>query len=408
MKNTPEIRFKGFTDAWVQRKLGEVAEFKNGMNFTKEAMGHGHPFVNLQNIFGRTVVDISSLGLAESSIQQRNEYILRKGDVLFIRSSVKLEGVGEAAIIPCDLFDTTYSGFIIRCRMNDDFSDNFKQFLFRTKLFRSQMLNSATTSANTNINQDSLNKMIINFPIISEQTFIGNFFHILDSTIALYKRKLDGLKQLKKAYLQQMFPQEGEIVPKIRFAEFTGDWEIRKLEKMAVYKNGKGHEDKQAEDGKYELVNLNSISIDGGLKPSGKFIDETDETLLKNDLVMVLSDVGHGDLLGRVAIIPENNRFVLNQRVALLRANKTTIPVFLFYYINAHQQYFKSQGAGMSQLNISKGCVENFKSYIPVTLDEQIFIGDFFYNLDEQIATQQAKLDDLKKLKSAYLQKMFV
>jgi len=258
------------------------------------------------------------------------------------------------------------------------------------------------------INKGEIENIILYTPSKKEQSAIGNFFHALDKIIALYKRKLDGLKQLKKAYLQQMFPQEGEIVPKIRFAEFTGDWEIRKLEKMAVYKNGKGHEDKQAEDGKYELVNLNSISIDGGLKPSGKFIDETDETLLKNDLVMVLSDVGHGDLLGRVAIIPENNRFVLNQRVALLRANKTTIPVFLFYYINAHQQYFKSQGAGMSQLNISKGCVENFKSYIPVTLDEQIFIGDFFYNLDEQIATQQAKLDDLKKLKSAYLQKMFV
>ena len=67
---------------------------------------------------------------------------------------------------------------------------------------------------------------------------------------------------------------------------------------VAEYRNGQGHEDKQSDYGKYELVNLNSISIDGGLKPSGRFVDEAQDTLLKDDLVMVLSDVGHGDLLG--------------------------------------------------------------------------------------------------------------
>jgi len=110
-------------------------------------------------------------------------------------------------------------------------------------------------------------------------------------------------------------------VPKRRFKEFQNAdaWEQRKLGDVTIYKNGQGHEEKQSPQGKYELINLNSISIDGGLKSSGRFIDEAEETLLENDLVMVLSDVGHGDLLGRVALIPENNRFVLNQRVALLR-----------------------------------------------------------------------------------------
>ena len=134
--------------------------------------------------------------------------------------------------------------------------------------------------------------------------------------------------------------------PKIRFKGYEEDWEQRKLGDLTTYRNGTGHEEKQSDVGKYELVNLNSISIDGGLKPSGKFIDEETETLIKDDLVMVLSDVGHGDLLGRVAIIPENNRFVLNQRVALLRNNGFADTKYLFSYINAHQRYFKLQGAG--------------------------------------------------------------
>ena len=159
---------------------------------------------------------------------------------------------------------------------------------------------------------------------------------------------------------------------------------------MATYKNGKGHEDNQSDEGTYELINLNSISIDGGLKPSGKFIEDGSDTLLENDLVMVLSDVGHGDLLGRVAIIPENNRFVLNQRVALLRINDDTNPYFLFSIINRHQDYFKKLGAGSSQLNISRGTVEDFVVDYPCQ-DEQRKIAKCFQNLDTLITLHQSK-----------------
>ena len=181
---------------------------------------------------------------------------------------------------------------------------------------------------------------------------------------------------------------ENNKTPSIRFKGFTDPWEQRKLGELTIYHNGTGHEEKQSESGKYELINLNSISIDGGLKPSGKFIDEETETLLKDDLVMVLSDVGHGDLLGRVAIIPENNRFVLNQRVALLRNNSSVDIKYLFSYINAHQIYFKKQGAGSSQLNISRGSVENFEVLLPHK-DEQQKIGAYFSDIDHLITLHQ-------------------
>ncbi|MDY2511009.1 MAG: restriction endonuclease subunit S [Ruminococcus callidus] len=184
-------------------------------------------------------------------------------------------------------------------------------------------------------------------------------------------------------------------------------WEQRKLGDVTTYKNGKGHEDNQSDEGTYELINLNSISIDGGLKPSGKFIEDGSDTLLENDLVMVLSDVGHGDLLGRVAIIPENNRFVLNQRVALLRINGNTNPYFLFTIINRHQGYFKKLGAGSSQLNISRGTVEDFIVDYPCQ-EEQRKIAEYFQNLDSLITLHQRKCETLKKLKKSMLQKMFV
>ena len=194
--------------------------------------------------------------------------------------------------------------------------------------------------------------------------------------------------------------------PSYRFGEYTEPWAEQKLSEVADYKNGKGYEDRQSDSGSYELINLNSISIDGGLKRSGKFIDKADETLEKGDLVMILSDVGHGNLLGRVAIIPESNKFVLNQRVALLRPRLNSNPRFLYSYINSNQYYFKSQGAGMSQLNISKSSVENFSSYIP-SLPEQTTIGSFFQDIDQLISLQQRKLEVLKEQKKTYLKLLF-
>ncbi|HEL2059802.1 TPA: restriction endonuclease subunit S [Streptococcus suis] len=203
-------------------------------------------------------------------------------------------------------------------------------------------------------------------------------------------------------------PNKERNIPKRRFKAFENAdaWELRKLGELTSYRNGKGYEDNQSDFGKYELINLNSISIEGGLKPSGKFINSASETLNKNDLVMVLSDVGHGDLLGRVAIIPEDDRFVLNQRVALLRNNDYADCKYLFSYINANQHYFKLQGAGSSQLNISKKAVENFVVHIP-SPKEQSAIGTFFSTLDRHITLHQRKLDKLKSVKQAYLSEMF-
>ena len=169
----PELRFAGFADDWEERKLGEIGSFKNGMNFGKDAMGHGSPFVNLQNIFGKNIVDDTTLELAESTEKQKVEYSLIKGDVLFIRSSVKPSGVGEAALVDSNLPDTTYSGFIIRFRPKIDIDNNFKRFAFGTKYVRNQIMARATSSANTNINQDSLSLIQVGLPNLKEQEKIG-------------------------------------------------------------------------------------------------------------------------------------------------------------------------------------------------------------------------------------------
>nr|AAK16650.1 type I R/M system specificity subunit [Lactococcus cremoris] len=401
-KKVPELRFPGFTDDWEERKLGSLTTVVRGASprpiqdpkwFDKESDIGWLRIADVTEQNGRIYhleQHISKLG------QEKTRVLTEPHLLLSIAATV---GKPVVNYVKTGVHD----GFLIF--LNPTFE---REFMFQwLEMFRPKWQKYGQPGSQVNLNSELVRNQEIVLPNYKEQQKIGSFFKQLDNTITLHQRKLDLLKEQKKGYLQKMFPKNGAKVPELRFAGFADDWEERKLSSMTNYKNGKSHEDKQSTSGKLELINLNAISISGGLKHSGKFIDEADDTLQKDDLVMILSDVGHGDLLGRVALIPEDDRFVLNQRVALLRPNTTADPQFLFSYINAHQYYFKAQGAGMSQLNISKGSVENFISFVPI-IEEQKKIGSFFKQLDETIALHQRKLDLLKEQKKGFLQKMFV
>ncbi|WP_282675553.1 restriction endonuclease subunit S [Lactococcus cremoris] len=412
-KKSPQLRFEGFTDDWEERKLSSgLREYTDRVIVEDDKEYYQ---ISVRNNFGGITLRGSKMGNKIGRKRQAKINLTKYPQTLiFTRQTVEQGGIGwvdkycDGAIVtenmPTISLDTSV------------FSKYFLTNLFQTRIFYKNAIldNIEGGSAQIAIHESKFLSSTLLFPNLDEQEKIGQFFKQLDDTIDLHQRKLDLLKEQKKGYLQKMFPKNGAKVPELRFAGFADDWEERKLVSMTNYKNGKGHEDKQSTIGKFELINLNSISISGGLKHSGKFIDEADDTLQKDDLVMILSDVGHGDLLGRVALIPEDDRFVLNQRVALLRPNATADPQFLFSYINAHQYYFKAhqyyfkaQGAGMSQLNISKGSVENFISFVPI-IEEQKKIGTFFKQLDNTITLHQRKLDLLKEQKKGFLQKMFV
>ncbi|UNB89060.1 restriction endonuclease subunit S [Lactiplantibacillus plantarum] len=375
----PQLRFKGFTDPWEQRKLGEVYNFQYGQFNNNPDNGGQYPIYGANGIIGGYDEYNSENAIV---IGHMGAYA---GHVLWAEGKHFVTYNGTMGIADKSILNSNFGYYLV-------VSVNVPKL--------------TAGSGQPFVSYSDLNGIKILIPTIEEQQKIGSFFKQLDNLITLHQRKLAKLKELKQGYLQNLFPKNGSKFPQLRFAGFADAWEQRKLGDLVRYQNGVGHEGNQLDEGKYELVNLNSISIDGGLKSSGKFINTVTRTLKKNDLVMVLSDVGHGDLLGRVAIIPENNRYVLNQRVALLGTNDQTDIKFLFSYINAHQRYFKREGAGSSQLNISRGSVEKFEVLLP-TIDEQKQIGRYCSNIDSLITLHQRKLEKLQELKKGYLQKMF-
>jgi type I restriction enzyme S subunit len=199
---------------WEVSKLGDLGQFKNGVNKDGDSFGHGQPFVNLMDVFGK--ISISSkehLGLIDSTILDRKEYDLNKGDVLFIRSSVKPSGVGLTALIETSLEDTVYSGFLIRYRANKSLSNEFKKYCFSASDFRKRIMAASSVSANTNINQDSLKQLQLIQPSnIDEQVAIGNVFTSMDIEINTIQQRLTKTQQVKKGMMQELLTGKTRLI----------------------------------------------------------------------------------------------------------------------------------------------------------------------------------------------------
>ena len=383
---------------WEQRKLGELGSLKNGMNFSKEAMGIGFPFVNLQNIFGNNVIDVTNLGKAMASDSQLKDYNLLNGDVLFVRSSVKLEGVGEAALVPQNLENTTYSGFIIRFRDEYGLDNNFKRFLFGIESVRNQIMAQATNSANKNISQTVLENLCLKIPNKSEQEKIGLYFSNLDHLITLHQRKCEETKTLKKYMLQKMFPQNGHSVPEIRFSGFTEDWEQRKLVDLVDRVTRKNQ----------DLVSELPLTISAqyGLIDQNEFFDKRVASkdvsgyyLIENGEFAYNKSTSTDAPWGAIKRLDRYKNGVLSTLYIVFRIKENN-PVdsdFLVSYYSTNLWHkgiheIAAEGArNHGLLNIAPADFFETKLMIPQDIEEQKKIGKYFEELERLITLHHRK-----------------
>ena len=384
---------------------------KNGMNFSKKAMGIGFPFVNLQNIFGNNVIDVSNLGKAMASDSQLKDYNLLNGDVLFVRSSVKLEGVGEAALVPQTLDNTTYSGFIIRFRDEYGLDNNFKRFVFGIESVRNQIMSQATNSANKNISQSVLENLELAIPSKSEQQKIGAYFSNLDHLITLHQRKYDKLVMSKKSMLEKMFPKNGQTKPEIRFSGFIDDWEQRKLGDVAEFSKGSGYS-------KGDLVEYGTpIILYGRLYTNYETRISDVDTFVEAKVGSVYSKGGEvivpasgetAEDIARAATVDKSG-ILLGGDLNIVMPNKDINSSFLAISISSGnpQRELAKKAQGKSVVHIHNEEIKNLVLPFPIK-DEQNKIASYFCQLDNLITLHQRELEKLKKIKLSMLEKMFV
>lgn len=246
--------------------------------------------------------------------------------------------------------------------------------------------------------------IVSNYPILlpplAEQEKIAEILTLWDKAIEQTKELIAYKEKQKKGLMQNL------LTGKKRLSGFTDEWKTIKLGEVCEYQNGDSNEENIINNGNYLLITLNSIDINGRLKKEHKRINQGKPILYKNDIVMILSDIAHGFLLGLSAVIDENNKYILNQRVGLLRPKKQINSLFLSYLINLNQLYFKKHGQGSSQLNLSKGDIINFQLYIPLNIEEQNFIVKTISKADEEIELLNKQLDLYTEQKKGLMQNL--
>ena len=211
-------------------------------------------------------------------------------------------------------------------------------------------------------------------------------------TITLHKRKLDELKELKRGYLQQMFPQAGESVPRVRFGGFTGAWVVRKLGEVAEMKTGASDVQDAVEDGRYPFF-VRSPKV-----------ERSNKYLFDGEAILIPGEGRLGDIYHYI-----DGKFDYHQRVyKISNFVEGASGLFVLYSMQrTFKQHAMTYTVKATVDSLRLPMLTGFELLLP-SKSEQIAIGKFFRTLDNQIMVQQKKLDQLRHLKSAYLQKMFI
>ena len=228
MADIPKIRFKGFTEPWEQRKLGEVGTTYTGLSGkTADDFGHGEAsFITYMNVFSHPVANSEMVEHVEIDNKQREVQV---GDVFFTTSSETPEEVGMSSVLKEKHGVTYLNSFCFGFRPNVKFDLDYLAYMLRSEPTRSQIKILAQGISRFNISKNKMMDINIQVPNLEEQAMVGAYFRNLDHLITLHQRKCDDTKELKKYMLQKMFPKNGEKFPEIRFKGFTEAWEQRKL-----------------------------------------------------------------------------------------------------------------------------------------------------------------------------------
>ncbi|MBZ9631618.1 restriction endonuclease subunit S [Salegentibacter sp. LM13S] len=387
---------------WEILELGDIGTFKNGINKDKDQFGFGYPFVSLNDVFQINDSEEKKLPLVNSTEKDRKNYNLKTGDVLFVRSSVKPEGVGLTSVVQSDLSNTVFSGFIIRFRGNKYLSTQFKKHCFSEARFRNRLLNKSTISANTNINQQALNSLSLIVPPLKEQTRIAEVLNCLNSPIIKVEKLIERKKTLKKGLMQQL------LTGKKRLTGFNGEWkEYSYKELLTEVKRNFEWKD----SAEYDLISVRRRS--GGLFHRESLFGHQIKT--KNlrtaqaeDFLISKMQIVHG--ASGLTTEDFDGMKISGSYIALVSRDKKILNInFLNWYSKLpqfyHQCYISSYGVHIEKMTFDFKLFLKEKISIPGT-EEQMAITKVLEASQQEIDLLKKKKEMLQNQKKGLMQQL--
>ncbi len=404
-KLIPKLRFKEFSGEWEEIPILSIASMKARIGWQNlrqdEHLLTGEYYLITGTDFQDGIIDWQNAKYVEYDryIQDKN-IILIEGDILITKDG----SIGKLAYVEnIEEKKATLNNGIFRIRVEAN-NHKFIYYTFLSRQFK-VFLNklSAGSSINHLYQKDFETYKIILPDNKQEQQKIADCLSSLDNLIEAQNKKVEALKNHKKGLMQQLFPSDGEKVPKLRFDGFSGDWEEDTLGKFVKYQNGKAHEQDINESGEYIVVNSKFISTDGEVK---KYTNNPFCIAKKDEVLMVLSDVPNGRAIAKCFLVDANNLYTVNQRICKLSSNKI-VSNLLFYILNRNS-YFLDFDDGVKQTNLKKDDVLSCPVLLPKDIDEQQKIANCLSSLDNLIQAQNRKVEALKNHKKGLMQQLFV
>lgn len=401
----PKIRFKGFSGEWKRSTLGDLALFSKGSGYSKsDICKEGTPVI----LYGRMYTKYQSVfDEIDTFVNPKDNSVVSKGgEVIIPGSGESSEDISLAAMVKNE-------GVILGGDLNFNQKVNDPAFMSMAITYsptRAELSSYSQGKTVVHLRNSEIAKGTIRYPDILEQNTIVNYVLSLDAQISASTSRLASLKQMKAASLQAMFPQEGETVPKVRFKGFDGEWKTRSLNNYAK---------KRTEKNVNRIYNVTlTNSAEFGIIDQRQFFDH---------------DISNSENIDGYFVVRDKD-FVYNPRISAsapvgpINQNKlgypgVMSPLYLVFEVKGinhdfleiyfhtalwHKYMFDNgnSGARFDRLTISDD--DFMRMPIPdISLAEQQSIASFFTSLDRQIALHTQRLEKLKQIKAACLDKMF-
>ncbi|HGS8601608.1 TPA: restriction endonuclease subunit S [Enterococcus faecalis] len=394
---------------WELCKLGTLAEIVRGAS--PRPIQDSKWFDNTSDVGWLRISDVTEqngriykLEQKLSKAGQEKTRVLRKPHLLLSIAAT----VGKPVV---NYVNTgVHDGFLIF--LNPLFD---REFMFQwLEMFTPKWQKYGQPGSQLNLNSELVRNQELRMPSTNEQEKIGMLFKYLDDTITLHQRKLDQLKKLKKAYLHAMFVSmntKKNKVPKLRFTDFEGDWELCKLGQVANYRRGsfpQPYGNKEWYDGENSMPFVQVVDVGDNLR----LVEDTKQKIselaqpksvfVKEGKVVVTLQGS----IGRVAIT--QYPAYVDRTLLIFESYKAEMDEYYFaYVIQQLFEYEKTRAPGGTIKTVTKEALSDFTISFP-SIEEQKKLGKFFEQLDDTITLHQNKLEQLNELKKSYLQNMFI
>lgn len=407
---SPQIRFAGFTDAWEQRKLGEIATLGSSKRIhLSDYVPKGIPFYRGSEISTGGITGQQELFISENLYQEiKEKYGVPQENDLLVTAVGTLGNIWKVDGRKFYYKDGNLIQ-ISKLKANSDYILSY----FNDGVGKRRLLDSAAGSNQKALTMVKMREITLPLPKEDEQTQIGTLFKNLVQLITLHQRKLELLKDTKKSLLQKMFPKDGANVPEIRFKGFSDAWEQRELGEIGetfTGLSGKTKEDFGHGDAKFvTYMNVFSNPIADPNWTENVEIDNKQREVKYGDVFFTTSSETPEEV-GMSSVWLENTANVyLNSFCFGYRPTVEFDPYYLAFMLRSPvvRKKFIFLAQGISRYNISKSKVMEMVVLIP-SLNEQKSVGEFFKNLDNLITLHQGELNSLENLQKSLLQLIFI